>query len=488
MAMRSNKVKSLCSNSRHWWDSSRTSTLAAVPNSSIHTPSSTSSSGSNGSAGRKNTSASWKVLRGFMTGGNGHAFHTTQDNNGPKKDFYAVLGLPRGSSKAEIKKAYIKLAKEYHPDINKSPGAGEKFTEISQAYETLGDDKKKSMYDSYGLTGDEQDQMGGDPFGGAGAGGFGDFGGFGGAGGFWENAGPFGGAGQGDFEEMFSDFHEFFDRMGGGQGTGRKAHKGQDIFVQLELGFMEAVSGATKEIRVKKKATCETCNGNKCKPGTAPSKCYTCGGRGTVHYRQGPMTVAVACNKCQGTGTTIKHPCPQCKGAGFAHKTATEAVQIPKGVNTGQNLRLSQKGHYSETGGPSGDLMIKILVKDHPYFRRENYDIHTDYWLTLSQAVLGGQVNVKTLDGNVKVNLPAGVAHGDRQKLKNQGITRLPPNQTQKGHHIINFKLKVPSNLSTEQRALFEDLSSLEGDSDPYSPGSGEGEGDFYDKFKNMFK
>lgn len=335
-----------------------------------------------------------------------------------KKDYYKTLGVSRNADKAEIKKAYFKNAKQYHPDVNKSPDAKEKFAEMNEAYETLGDEQKRRIYDATGMSGDEQAQAGagsGGPF----DGGFPGFGG--GAGGFWEQftgaGGPKGAQGAGSFRDIFEDFEDFFS-MGGqkGQGGRQQAMKGRDVVVNVEVDFMEAVNGTTKSVAYQKIDNCNRCNGTGAQPGTGETNCGTCGGTGFQTMRQGAMIFQTTCGSCGGQGKIIKNPCLQCQGQGAVQTRVTESIKIPMGVDTGVNLRMSGKGHVSNHG-PAGDLMIKVKVKDHPYFKRDKFDIHTDKYISISQAILGGEATVKTLTGETKVTINPGTQHNDRKRL-----------------------------------------------------------------------
>ena len=369
-----------------------------------------------------------------------------------KKDFYSVLGVSRSASEQDIKKAFYSLAKQYHPDVNKDPSAKGKFAEINTAYETLSDGEKKRTYDATGMTGDQQDQaknagFDADSFGG-GAGGFNPFGG-----GFSS-----GGAGFGNFQDIFSEFEDFF-------GTGRREkvnYKGEDISITLEIPFLEAVKGTQKRVTVDRKGVCGTCKGTKVKPGTSPSKCANCGGRGAVFFQRGPMSIQTVCTKCKGTGTVIKSYCTPCNGAGYAYSEQNETVNIPAGVNNGQSLRMANKGHQSEGSGPQGDLLIKIHIASHPVFRRDAQDIHSDMNISVAQAALGSVVEVDTLYGTVKVSVEPGTNFGEQKKITAHGIPYLAPNQNKKGDHIVTFKVKIPKHLTEKQKKLYEELANID--------------------------
>jgi len=372
-----------------------------------------------------------------------------------KKDYYKILGLTQTASDSDIKKAYFNLAKKYHPDVNKSPDAKEKFAEINSAYETLGDPQKRKSYDATGMTGEEQDQyrsqgfgpfdFGFNPFGGFSSGGFP-------SGGF--SSGGFSSGGFPNFQDIFSEFEDLF-------GMGRKeqkSFKGEDISLSVEIPFADAVHGASKEVLVQKKTKCSTCNGNRVRPGTSPVKCTDCGGRGKIFFERGPMSIQAQCQRCEGTGTIIKEYCSKCRGSGFESSKVKENVKIPAGVDTGQTLRMANKGHVSDGRGPPGDLFLKIKVKEDPLFKREGYDIVSEVSLSISQAALGGTVSVETLYGRVKLLVEPGTNSGDSKKLEKYGITHLPPNQHLRGNHIVKFKVVIPKHLSPRQLEIFKIL------------------------------
>jgi len=364
-----------------------------------------------------------------------------------------ILGVTKDTSADEIKKAYFKLAKQFHPDVNKAKDAKDKFGEINEAYETLSDSSKKKLYDTYGMSADEQAQHeasgGGQPGGG--------FNGFGGFGGFAQGKGQ-----DANFEDIFKEFEDFFSFGGRSKDDrGQPTRKGKDIIINIEIDFLEAINGSTKSITFSRTDACKTCKGTKMKPGSQPTTCSGCGGSGAQMYRQGPVTMQVVCGTCNGSGQLIRHPCLDCSGKGLLSSTVKETINIPKGVDSGITLRLSKKGNFS-IHGPPGDLMLKVQVKPDIYFKREGTDIHTDKYLNVSQAMLGGPVKVKTLHGEIKVNIEPGTNHGDSKKLLNYGIQKLPPNQQQKGNHYVHFKIKVPLRLTDKQKQLIQEFALLE--------------------------
>lgn len=367
-----------------------------------------------------------------------------------KEDYYKTLGIAKGATQTEIKKAFAKLAREYHPDKNPAPEAKDKFAKITEAYSTLSDEKKRQIYDQYGMSSDEQKQYENAGFNPGFDGGF-DFSDF-----FKAQQG----GGGNPYENIFRDFEDIFGFESGAKST--RPQRGADIIMNLEIDFFDAVNGISKEVSYRMKDVCGTCSGSKCKPGTSPTKCHTCSGKGTVNYRQGPMQIQMACSSCKGSGSSIKHPCTNCKGTGVAMNTHKESINIPKGINNGQNLRVASKGNKGENGGASGDLIIKVSVRPDSYFRREGYDIYTDVSITIAQAVLGAKIEVRTLSGNRSVTVPPGTAHGSKIRLPGEGVTKLAPNQNQKGDHYVVFGVYIPSKLNSTERQIFEQLRSLE--------------------------
>lgn len=368
-----------------------------------------------------------------------------------RQSYYDILGVPKGATQSEVKKAYVRLAREYHPDKNPSPDAKTKFSAINEAYTTLSDEKKRQVYDQTGMTGDEQKQYqnsGYDPSGQ----GF-DFSDFfrGGAQGAQGGGNP--------FEGMFKDFEDIF---GFESNKGRGPARGPDVVLSLEIDFMDAVNGLQREVSFRIKDVCSSCKGSKCRPGTSATKCTTCSGKGTMNYRQGPMVIQMACNSCGGAGSTIKSPCQACKGSGVGYTTSNEKINVPKGINTGQNLRVAGRGNHGENGGPAGDLIIKVTVRPDPYFRRQDYDIYVDVPLTISQAVLGTRMDVRTLSGKKTIQVPPGTVHGAKLRMPGEGVTKLSPNQHSKGDQYVVFAVVIPTTLTPEQRAIFESLKSIE--------------------------
>jgi molecular chaperone DnaJ len=240
-----------------------------------------------------------------------------------------------------------------------------------------------------------------------------------------------------------------------------KSQKGKDVIVTLEISFMESIQGCTKTVSFERVSVCQTCNGSRCRPGTSPTQCSNCQGSGRMFYKQGYMSLAMECSACNGEGKTVRNPCMTCYGKGVVHTNVKESISIPKGVDEKMSLRLQKKGNYS-TSGQHGDLYVQVKIKPHTYFKRDQFDIYTTNYISVSQAALGGKIKVRTLYGEVTVNVDPGTNDGDTKKLINYGITKLPPNQSQKGHHFIKFKIIVPNKLSEQQKKVYEELSRVE--------------------------
>ncbi len=352
-----------------------------------------------------------------------------------KRDYYEVLGVEKNASDDELKKAYRKLARQYHPDVNPdNKEAEEKFKEINEAYETLSDSSKREQYDRFGHDGP---------------------GGFGGAGGF----GGFGGGG--DFGGMNDIFDMFF---GGGFGGGqqqRGPRKGSDLRYDLTIDFEEAVFGTEKTITLPKWETCSTCHGSGAKPGTSPTTCTHCNGTGQIFTMQrtpfGQMQTAKTCPTCGGTGTVIKDPFPECNGKGKKRINQKIEIKVPAGVDVGSRLRMSGKGDPGEQGGPNGDLYIYINVRSHPVFVRDEDDIYMEQEINIAQAALGADIQVQTLEGRVTLTVPPGVQSGAKFRMKGKGVKNV--NGYGKGDQYVTIKVVTPKNLTSEQRDLLQQLS-----------------------------
>lgn len=372
-----------------------------------------------------------------------------------KRDYYEVLGIEKSASKDEIKKAYRKLSKKYHPDLNKEPGAEEKFKEIAEAYEVLSDDQKRARYDQFGHQDPNQ--------------GFGGFGGFSGSEGF------------GGFEDIFSSF------FGGGGRTRRDPNaprKGDDLQYRMTISFEEAVFGKEKEIEIPREETCDSCHGTGAKPGTSKETCSHCNGSGqtseTVNTPFGQMVNRRTCSYCQGTGQIIKEKCSTCHGAGTVKKHKKIKVNIPAGVDDGQQLRLSGQGEAGINGGPAGDLYIVFQVRASDKFERDGDDIYLELPITFPQAALGDDIEVPTIHGKVKMKIPAGTQSGDRFRLKGKGVKNVHGYGTGDQHVIV--QIKTPKKLTEKQKELLREFASVSGDIPDEQSSS------LIDKLKKKFK
>lgn len=373
-----------------------------------------------------------------------------------KRDYYEVLGLAKGASKDDIKKAYRKLAMQHHPDRNPDNKEAEaKFKEASEAAEVLLNDDKRKRYDQFGHAG--VDGMGGG--GGFGGGGFQDF---------------------GDLGDIFGDiFGEF---MGGGRrGRGRRSsgRPGNDLQMPLNVDFKEAAFGAEKKITINRLVSCETCHGTGGKNGAKPVDCDMCHGYGEVRRQQGFFTVATACPKCQGSGQIVSDPCGTCSGEGRRRKKVDIAVKVPAGIDMGQRLKLSGEGDAGAMGGPAGDLYVEIRVEEHELFERDGFDVHCTIPVSFSQAALGAEIEVPTLEGKVAVTIPEGTQSGRRMRLKAKGIQKLGGYGI--GDQILTIHVETPTRLSSEHREIFKRLAELDGDSNPMGRG-------FFDKVRDLFQ
>ena len=351
-----------------------------------------------------------------------------------KRDYYEVLGVDRGADDATLKKAYRKLAKKYHPDMN--PGdkeAEQKFKEATEAYGILSDPEKRKAYDQFGHAAFEN--------GGGGAGGFGGFDGF-----------NFNG---GDMGDIFGDI--FGDLFGGGRS--RRANngpmKGANLRAVVHITFQEAVFGCEKELELTLKDTCKTCGGNGAKPGTSPETCPKCNGSGQVVYTQQSMFGMVRnvqpCPDCNGTGKIIKEKCPECRGTGFTSERKKISVSIPAGIDDGQSIRIREKGEPGTNGGPRGDLLVEVQVARHPIFQRQDMNIFSTAPITYAQAALGGAIRINTVDGEVEYEVKPGTQTDTKIRLKGKGVPSLR-NKNVRGDHYVTLVVQVPTKLSEEAK------------------------------------
>jgi len=362
-----------------------------------------------------------------------------------KRDYYEVLGVEKGASAEEIKKAYRKSAMKYHPDRN--PGdkeAEEKFKELGEAYEVLSDDEKRSRYDQFGFAGVDPSYGGG---GGSYGGGFGGFGGF-------------------DFGDIFGDI------FGGGrrQSTQNMPRRGENVGARLELTFEEAAFGAEKEITTRRIENCADCHGTGSSDGQTET-CSQCRGSGQVRTVQNIMGMQMqstsTCPQCSGRGKIVKNPCRTCRGKGKVYRNPKINVKVPAGINDGQSVRLRGEGCVGSNGGPNGDLMVEIYIKPHPIFERDGMDVYCEVPITFTQAALGAEIEIPTLDGKVKYEIPEGTQTGKLFSISGKGIPAVN-NPRRRGDHRFAVVVETPTKLSKEQKELLRKLDdSLEGKSSP---------------------
>ncbi|MBO1520687.1 molecular chaperone DnaJ [Oceanisphaera pacifica] len=355
-----------------------------------------------------------------------------------KRDYYEVLGVSKGAEEREIKKAYKRMAMKYHPDRNKTDAdAGDKFKEATEAYEILTDPQKRAAYDQFGHEG-VNGQQGGHGFGG------------------------------GDFGDIFGDV--FGDIFGGGQRRQQRAARGSDLRYNMELTLEEAVRGVTKEIKVPTLVGCEPCDGSGAKKGSKAETCSTCHGQGQVQMRQGFFAVQQPCPQCRGKGKIITDPCNKCHGDGRYQKTKTLSVKIPAGVDTGDRIRLSGEGEAGESGAPAGDLYVQMHVRDHEIFMRDGSNLYCEVPIGFTAAALGGEVEVPTLDGRVKLKIPAETQTGRNFRLKGKGVRSARNGQM--GDLVCKAYIETPVNLTDEQKSLLRQLEDSCGgvDADKHQP------------------
>lgn len=382
-----------------------------------------------------------------------------------KRDYYEILGVPKTASADEIKKSYRKLALQYHPDRN--PGnkeAEEKFKEAAEAYEVLSDAEKRKTYDQFGHAGVDSSF---------------------GKGGFqWSDFSHYT-----DFEDILGDlfgggiFGDLFGggRRGGGVRSGhQRVYRGNDLRYDLEIEFQEAATGTSREIKFKKQAQCEACNGEGAAPGSSRSACSRCGGAGQIRISQGFFSITRTCDMCGGTGTIIKNPCSKCNGSGLVRREKKLSVKIPAGIDDGAKLKLSGEGEDGLHGGPPGNLYIVIRVKPHPFFVREGNDILCEVPISFPKAALGAEVEVPTLDGKVKLKIPSGTQSGKLFRIKGKGFPDIHGYHT--GDLHIRIIVETPTKLTNEQKELLHRFAEISGE-DVYPMMSS-----FFNKAKQFFK
>ena len=391
-----------------------------------------------------------------------------------KRDYYEVLGVGRDADEASIKKAYRALAKKYHPDMN--PGdkeAEKKFKEASEAYAVLSDPDKRRQYDQFGHAAFE-----------GGAGGAGGFGGF-----------DFSGA---DFSDIFGDI--FGDLFGGGRRGGRAGNgpmKGANIRKSIRITFEEAVFGCEKELDLVLKDPCEDCNGTGAKPGTSPETCPKCGGRGQVVYTSqsffGTVQNVQTCPNCGGSGKVIKEKCPKCAGTGYTSSRKKIQVSIPAGIDNGQSVRIRDKGEPGLNGGPRGDLLVEVNVSHHPVFQRQDVHIFSTVPISFAVAALGGDIRIKTVDGDVIYTVKPGTKTDTKVRLKGKGVPSLRNPQV-RGDHYVTLVIQTPERLSAEAKEALRRFDELSGNTLHQNDDAEEGKADkkkkkgFMDKMKEVFE
>lgn len=376
-----------------------------------------------------------------------------------KRDYYEVLGIQKGASEEEIKKAYRQAAKKYHPDLNPGDKTAEaRFKEVNEAYEVLSDPEKKARYDQYG-------HAGVDP----------NFG-----------AGGYGGAG---FDGMDFDLGDIFSSFfGGGVGGGRRSNpnaprRGGDVSASVIISFDEAAKGCKKQVNVQLTGACPDCGGSGAKKGTSPKACPNCGGTGQERRQQrtpfGVIQTQTVCSRCHGRGKIVDTPCPTCGGNGQVRKSSVIGVNIPAGIDDGQVITIRGKGNAGQNGGPAGDLQIQVSVRPHPLFERDGYDIWCDLPVTFAQAALGAEVQVPTLNGSIPYTIKEGTQPGDTIRLKGKGIPYLNGRGT--GDEIFRVVVEVPRNLTSDQKKLLRSFEEATGEKNYQKRRT------FFDKLKNAF-
>lgn len=356
-----------------------------------------------------------------------------------KRDFYEVLGLSRDASEADVKKAYRRMAMKHHPDRNtgNSEESEIKFKEAKEAYEILSDANKRAAYDQYGHAGVDP-SMGGRP-----------------------------GAGGGGFEDIFGDV--FGDIFGGGRRGGARAQRGSDLQYNLELTLEQAVFGTDVKIQVPTMVSCNTCSGSGAKAGTSATTCTTCGGAGQVRMQQGFFAVQQTCPQCHGKGKIISDPCPDCHGRGRKQEQKTLNVKVPAGVDTGDRIRLASEGEAGENGAPSGDLYVQMHVRPHDIFTRDDNDLLCEMPISIGTAALGGEIEVPTLDGRIRLKIPAETQSGKLFRMRGKGVKPVRGGMT--GDLLCRVHVETPVKLSTKQKELIREFEkSIQKSGDKHSP------------------
>lgn len=371
-----------------------------------------------------------------------------------KRDYYEILGLTRTASEEDVKKAYRRLAMKYHPDRN--PGdkeAENRFKEAKEAYEVLSDERKRAAYDQFGHAAVDPASA---------------------AGGFGAGAGA-------SFSDIFGDV--FGDIFGAGRAGGTRTHRGADLRYNLELNLEDAVHGTTVKIRVPTMISCTTCDGTGAKRGTQPTTCTTCGGHGQVRMQQGFFSLQQTCPRCRGSGRIITNPCATCNGIGRVQEYKTLSVKIPAGVDTGDRIRLAGEGETGESGGTPGDLYVHVRVKPHPIFTREDNNLYCEVPISFGTAVLGGELDVPTLDGRVKLKIPPETQSGKVFRMRGKGVRSVHGGEV--GDLLCRVAVETPVNLTRKQKDLLAEFeASMQEGGDKHSPRSSS----WFDGVKRFFE
>jgi molecular chaperone DnaJ len=369
-----------------------------------------------------------------------------------KRDYYEILGIARDASEDDVRRAFRRLARQYHPDVSREEGAAERFKEINEAYEVLSDREKRQMYDRFGHNGPQG-------FGAGAAGGFG-------------------------IEDIFETFFGATTR-----GGGRRPARGADLRYDLEISFEDAIFGTTRELEIPRTVPCVRCRGDGAEPGSSPERCPQCGGSGEVRRVQqsifGQFVNVMVCDRCRGQGQVITNPCKECRGRGEVQAVRKLSVTIPAGVDDGQQIQLRGEGEMGARGGPPGDLYVVLSVAQHPTFKRQGNDILFDLSVNVAQAVLGDEIEVPTVDGSARIKVPAGTQSGRVIRVREKGVPHLRGHG--RGDQQVRVRVAIPQQLTDEQRDLFEQLARTfrdDGDARPESQQGKHGKG-LFDRVKD---
>jgi molecular chaperone DnaJ len=370
-----------------------------------------------------------------------------------KRDYYETLGVDRNASDEDIKKAFRKLARQYHPDLqsgeHQKKTSEDKFKEINEAYEVLSDQNKRRRYDAFGHAGTQPGVAGFEGF---------DF-------------------GRGGFGDVFNDIFEDFFGGGGGR---ERAERGADLQYNLELSFEEAVAGKEAKLKIPRWETCAECRGTGARSAAGVKTCPSCKGAGQLRFQQGFFSISRPCHACQGAGHVITDPCPECRGHKRVHRERTLSVNIPAGIESDMRLRLAHEGEHGVNGGPPGDLYVAVTVKPHPIFSRKGTDVICEVPVSFVTAALGGKIEVPTLQGSTVIKIPAGTQHDKTLRLRGMGVPSLKGHET--GDQILKIKVLIPTKLTARQKELLAEFAKESG-----MTADADGDG-FFDKMKTLFE